>query len=278
MTTAYRSLDLVLQERLREYRERYERERDAIDAARRVLAKRIGLALAGGSAAAFGVLMFLDTLGPWRDEATFVLGAGWLAGGMAMALGRAIVLSREASALAAGPVLTGDTHVDLARLDRLDPRGDLRRRASRWEHASAVLPMLGLSLLTPLTIHWALATIQAAYRGGGSPSDFSTWIALSAFLVGFAHVALVVHSLIWASSLRRRPTANLRAGVHKAWIRALGIATFAAFLPGALFVKDVGPSILLPPLIVAATGLAFIPLMYWATVRRLAAERSRLGD
>ncbi len=278
MTTAYRSLDPVLQERLREYRERQERERDAIDAARRVLAKRVGLAVAGSSAAAFGVLMFLAALGLRRDEAPLFLGAGWIAGGVAMALGRAIVLSREASALAAGPVLTGDTHVDLAVIDRLDPRNDLRRRASRWERASVALPMLGLSLLTPLTLHWTLATIHAASRGGVSPSDFSAWIALSAFFVGLAHVALVVHSLIWASSLRRRPTANLRIGVHRAWITALGMATGASLLPGTLFVSDVGPSVLLPPLIVAATGLAFIPLMYWATARRLAAERSRLGD
>ncbi len=278
MTTAYRSLDPVLQERLREYRERYERERDAIDAARRVLAKRIGLALAGGSAATFGVLMFLAVLGPWRDETSFLLGAGWIAGGVAMALGRAIVLSREASALAAGPVLTGDTHVDLARLDRLDPRGDLRQRAGRWERASAALPMLGLSLLTPLTLHWTVGTILAAFRRPVSMSDFAAWIALSALLVGLAHVALVVHSIVWASSLRRRPTANLRAGLHKAWITALGIATLASLLPGAFFVEDVGAAVLLPPLIVAATGLAFVPLMYWATVRRLAAERSRLGD
>ncbi len=278
MTTAYRSLDPVLQERLREYRERQQRERDTIDAARRVLAKRIGLALAGGSAAAFGVLMFLDTLGPWRDDAPLLLGAGWIAGAMAMALGRAIVLAREASALAAGPVLTGDAHVDLARLDRLDPQSDLRRRAARWEHASAALPMLGLSLLTPLTLHWTLATIHAACRGGVSASDFAAWIALSTLFVGFAHVALMGHSLVWARSLRRQPTASLRTGVHKAWITALVVATSASFLPGAFFINDVGPSILLPPVIVAATGLAFIPLMYWATVRRLAAERSRLGD
>lgn len=174
--------------------------------------------------------MSLAALSALAKAATLFMAARWIAAAAAMAIGRAAVLSREASALAEGPALTGDTHVD--------------EKAGR----------------------------------GVSAKDFGRWIALSVIFVGAAHVALVVHSLFWTIALRRQPTASLRAGVHKAWITALGTATLASFLPGILFVSGVGASALLPPVIVAATGLAFVPLMYWATARRLTAERARLGD
>jgi hypothetical protein len=278
MTAAYRDLDPVLQARLTKFRERQERERGAIDAARRVLAIRVGLAWAGGTVTAFGVLMFLVALGPWKGEAALLMGGGWVAGAVAMVIGRARVLSREAAALAAEPVLTGDTHADLAHLDGIDLPTAMRERARRWEWASTACSLVGLSLLSPLTLHWAVGTFIAACHGGESGGGFGEWVALSAGFVGLAHIALVVCTLVWSRALLRRPTGLLQAGVHRAWMKALGAAIAASLVPGVFFIKDVGLLALMPALLVAATGVAFVPLMYWVTARRLTSERSRLGD
>jgi hypothetical protein len=278
MTTAYRSVDPILQERLTQLRARRVRERDDIDAARRVLAARVGLALAGGTTSAFGILMFLSAAGPWKGAATLLLGGGWVAGGVTMALGRAWVLSREARALEAGPALTGDAHVDLAHLDGFDPRTELRERARRWERASATYPLVGLAIVAPLTLHGVVGVLGGAHEGTLGAEQFGAWIGLSAVFAGLAHVALGVHCAVWARALRSRPTASLRLGVRRAWMTALALAVAGSLAPGALLAADVGIFSLLPALIVAVTGLAFVPLMYWATARRIAGERARLGD
>jgi hypothetical protein len=278
MTTAYRSLDPVVQEQVRQFHARRVETRDAIDVAREVLATRAGYAVAGGAATVFGILMFPAAFAPSRGIATLILGGGWLASMLLVSAVRECMLLRTASSLWKSPPLTGDPHVDLAYLQDHDPLETMRARARRWEHASAALPMTGLALLAPLTIHWLVKAVADAAEGRGASTaeEFGSWIALSALFVGLAHIMLATHAFVWTRSLRRRSTAAVGDSVHAAWMTALGLAVFAGFVPSAFC--GVEALALLPPLLVAITGLTFVPFMYWATARRVRADRERLGD
>jgi hypothetical protein len=287
MTTAYRNLDRVVLEQLGAYHARQAEQRDAIDAARDVLASRTGYAVAGGAATALGILMFLVAFTPWRNVATAIMGGGWLAGLLLVFVARDRVLTRTASALWRGPALTGNPHADLVYLQNHDPLEELRAHARRWEHASAALPITSLVLLTPMTLHWVVKAAADAGEGRGAASQgFATWIAAGALYFGLAHIALAGHAFVWTRSLVHRPAAAVCHGVHGAWMKALALAVIAAFVPvvfsdtatpmGAFF--EFGPSMLVPPALVTATGLAFVPHMYWLSARRIHAERQRLGD
>ncbi len=286
MTTAYRSLDPVVLERLGAYHARQAEQHDAIDAAREVLASRTGYAVAGGAATAFGIVMFLVAFTPWRNVATAMMGGGWLAGLLLASLARDRVLTHTATALWKGPALTGDPHADLVYLQNHDPLEELRARARRWEHGSAALPITSLVLLTPMTLHWVVKAVADAGEGRAASQEFATWIAAGAVYFGLAHIALAGHAFVWTRSLLQRPTAAVCNGVHGAWMKALALAVIAAFVPvvfsdtatptRAFF--EFGPYMLVPPALVTATGLAFVPHMYWLTARRIRAERQRLGD
>lgn len=94
-------------------------------------------------------------------------------------------------------------------------------------------------------------------------------IGLSVVLVGHAHLALLVCAVRWAFTLRTRATAELRVGLGRAWGKALAISAGIACLPGAVLLG-------IPPLLVAVTGLLFVPFMYFGTARILASERIAL--
>jgi hypothetical protein len=283
MTTAYRSLDPIVLDRLGAYHARQAAQRDAIDAARKVLATRAGWAVGGGAASVCGMAMFLAALAPWRS-APVLLGGSWLAWFLLLPVVRDRVLVHTAMALWKGPALTGDPHVDLVYLQEHDPLEELRARARRWEHASAALPMIGLVMLAPLTLHWIVKTIGDVGDGEAAAEGFATWIAADATYFGLAHAALLTHAVVWTRSLRARPTATVCDGVHTAWMKALALAVIAAFVP-AVFIDGANPGFLAfapympgPPVLAAVSGLAFVPHMYWLTARRVRAERQRLGD
>jgi hypothetical protein len=83
--------------------------------------------------------------------------------------------------------------------------------------------------------------------------------------------------VLWARSLRRRETSSLGKGVHSAWAVTLLITAVAAFVPGVFVATDAEALSLIPPLIVLATGISFLPFAHVAAVRRLARERAALA-
>jgi hypothetical protein len=132
------------------------------------------------------------------------------------------------------------------------------------------MPLAAVSLVAPLTIHWLVwLGLSMPHLEDTRMADFGTWIAVSALLVGHAHIALLVAAVRWAFSLRARETSTLRAGVHRHWGIALLVAIGVACLPGVVLVG-------LPPILVGVTGLLFVPFMFVGTARCIARERLAL--
>jgi hypothetical protein len=279
---AYRSLEPVLRLRVADLCRRRERDSALADVARGVASRRIGRALAGATGVFLASAMFLVALrSSILDDgerhahvaATVLLLSAWPVACVVGALGRALaqpILSRWARVS-----LSGDPAVDLARLEASDPLRAACDVAMRWERRSTALPLAALSLLTPLTLHAILFAITVSTplgeRGRGCDylEDFGKWIGLSVWIVGHAHIALLVCAVRWASRLRTLPASEMRRpGIPSAG-RALVISTGVACVPGLLLLA-------IPPTLVLVTGALFVPLMYGWTSRTLERERTVL--
>jgi hypothetical protein len=166
---------------------------------------------------------------------------------------------------------SGDLERDLERLERAAPGAEARAAADRLERASVALPLMGLAMLAPLTIHLAVYRVCMFEPRMESPHGYDKWIAFSLVIVGHAHLVLALCAWLYARKLRREPAWKLRSNVIRrdGW-HALLWATLAGAVPGALL-------FLIPPLLVLATGALFVPLAFWAMGRRVLLERALLG-
>ena len=128
-------------------------------------------------------------------------------------------------------------------------------RAHRLFGLSVVLPSIGLALLLPLTIQ--LPFVVAA---GGSDS-FDGWVSLSLWITGAVHIVLAVLVAVRAEMLvsGRQP---LSVGL------IYGACVGTSCIPFAVFV--------LPPFLVALTGLPMIPLLYYQA-RLVERERAMIA-
>jgi hypothetical protein len=153
--------------------------------------------------------------------------------------------------------------------------------ASRCETAGLTLPLTGLSLILPLSLHlvvWAI--IQAGLRATGSHdarywSDltrFDDWIVMSMILVGTAHLALVVSVFVHVGRLRWRPLHQLPSPFTPLWV-----AVAASACPGIVFIFVAGAG-LLPMLLSLFTGMVFIPAIFGRASRVFWAERHLITD
>jgi hypothetical protein len=276
---AYRSLDPVLRQRVAELCEQREQEVAAVDVARRVVIHRIGRAFGGGAGVLLGVTAFLvalvSFLPPEGDRggahmvSTVLLLGAWPVALIVGALAR--VVARARLFPGARVLLSGNPAADLARLEASHPLRQVRALATSWERAGAALPLAALSLVAPLTIHflvWALVLVVSGGASVAALGDFGEWIALSALIVGHAHIALLVCATRWVYRLRARETAELGHEMNHSWGMALLVAGGVACLPGLVLLA-------IPPVLVLGTGVLFAPLMYRTTLRTM--ERERLA-
>lgn len=276
---AYRSLEPVLQQRIAALRERHESEAPFVDVARRVAVRRIGRAVGGFVATVVGGSALLVGLASWlssgteetyaHEVASALLVAAWPAGLLAALFGRAVARG-ILSGWSEEPIrFTGDLATDLARLDADEPLVAMRRAAERWERPAAAWPLAALSLVTPLTIHLLVEWVTNLGREESTLRDFGTWIALSVVLVGHSHLAVLIGSVRWARSLGERPAELLTTGLSRSWGLTLLVAVGLACLPGIVLLG-------IPPILVALTGLLFIPAMFVMTARCIQRERFAL--
>jgi hypothetical protein len=233
-----------------------------------VLAARTGRAWAGaagiGGAALTALSAAVSALRPQAFDVspTSVLLATWPVMAAAYAMGHLAGERRQREA--ALPPATGDVHADLARLERAVRTSPVRALAVQGERASIGLPMVAVGLLAPLTLHLAFCVLT------GWGSDLDKWIRLSLLLVGHAH--LVLAGLLWrlATKARTFSVPELRRAGRRAGWSIVGLTVLASAVPGAVL-------LLVPPLLTLVTGLAFIPLLTWIMLRKLAAERRILA-
>jgi hypothetical protein len=273
---AYRSLEPILSDWIDRVREQQAREWPAREAARRVAARRIARAVGGAAAflfgtAAFGCAIAACASGSWSGQRlsgllTPLLLSAWPAALVAWAVTRLSAGAAIARRVHAPIRLTGVAGDDLLRLQSEDSLAAARTLAARWERAGAALPLAALSIVAPLSLHflvWCLLDPRPL-------ESFGSWIGISVVVVGHAHVALCVCAVLWARALSRRETIALGDGLRRSWVKALLTTVGVASLPGLLLVG-------IPPLLVAVTGLVFVPAMYAATVRCMRRERLDLA-
>jgi hypothetical protein len=279
---AYRSLEPVLQERLAVLQERRAKDTSQVEAARRVAMRRMGRAWGGAVALGIAVLAFVagllalpatyDTDKWLRELATVLLFAAPVVGLVVLVCGRLFGRAWLTWTLDVPLRLTGDAATDLSRLESTDPLQESREVAMRWERASIALPLAAVSMLAPLTIHgvvWGMLSWPSGNMTVSSLSDYGEWIALSALIVGHAHLAVLIGTVRWAFRLRETPTVRLGVDLHKHWGLTLLVAMGVACVPGIVLLG-------IPPLMVGITGIAFLPATYGLAARAVVSERFEL--
>jgi hypothetical protein len=281
--------DELLAERLRQLDGLHTDAADAV----RVFTRRHGRSTAGlvGIAFAFAVVIAAVTR---REGLTYVLWAAWPAMIVAYAAGATYALFllrwRLTGAFSPqNPAATDDLGEDVARLEDQTPAGLLDGMCRSLEMPSIARPMVALSLLAPLTIHYLAGSLLQLRP---LPVEaFDSWISICLLLVGHGHIILAVYARRFArdaSATADPETLDLLAG-RSAW-HAWGLIVAWSLVPGVvvwLFLPFVGHALILPlaslallvitPALVAATATIFVPLMFGVFTRRLKAERAVLA-
>lgn len=280
VTSAYRSLEPALAMRLAAL--------DAspvdVDTLRLVYERRVARAAAGAVATAAGIFLFGIVAVSFFDHgvrffgvpngdsdggATLLLIAAW-----PLALGAYIIArvwaQRRSEVLARRLEPTGNAALDLARLESSSPARVLARHADGVERASIALPLIGMAALLPLTLHYVVWCVICAWTGRAlDAGGFDQWIASSVAIVGHAHLVVAFFAYRFAKKAHEMPTAELRKN-NAGWGSALVFAVIAACVPGAAL-------FLVPPILVAITGLPTIPTMFLGMRNRVVRERKMLA-
>ena len=273
MTSAYRSSEHALTRRLSELSLTHD------SPTRRLAYERRAARLAAGLVATTGgVLLFAVALaGAWA-------GRGWFEQSAFRRASAVLLIGADAMSLVVYAVAriaarasftyqsrqtfgcSGDPVLDLARLETSSARCKLEQCASRWELGSVMWPLLGMSLLMPLTIH----AVFIAFMGEQDRvNDIGQWIATSVIIVGHAHAVLCICAYRYARFLSRSTAGLIEARGLVDWVRAMGFTTLTAAVPGAALLG-------VPPLLTLVTGLLFVPAMYVVARRHLLEERAGL--
>lgn len=217
---------------------------------RRILAARAARAALGASLALSFVALAVAT-GAERGASALLLLAWPLAAAVA---GGAWLVGWTAAVVLPDLPLGAAGTSPVAAAGRPDELAPVRRLMDRLERASVIWPLVGASLLLPLTAH-LLVTAPSALSGSEAfLRGLDGWIALSLAVVGHAH-------LLVAWRARRVGQALLRGEPTDVVLNALkttGWAALLACVPGLLFLA-------LPPLIVGVTGALVLPLA-WSTI------------
>jgi hypothetical protein len=281
MVLAYRSDEDVLQARLGGLLASRSVEMASVgDAVRGIYSRRVARAVAGGVAAAGGLatlvsgaIRCIDTrslfghdVRPGDGRLTAALVGSMIAGALAYAPARHLARRAFDRSMHKALSLSGNARIDLVRMERAQPRRLARDLIARNEASSAALPLVAAALVAPLALHlvvWLLSSLNGAWPRIGA---FDAWIAMSAPIAGLAHVVLALLAALFGMRLRGKSTAELRIKpAQEGWF-ALGITCVAGMMPGALL-------ILIPPILIGATGLVFIPVSFYLMNRAIVRER-----
>ena len=130
---------------------------------------------------------------------------------------------------------------------------------ARW---SLRLPMLGLALVMPMTLH-AVVTVLI---GKLTPADFSGWIQISSVIVGQAYI--VLGWLVYQDAGLIVSDVNAVPWTKRAWAVLLKTSV-ASCIPSIVLLG-------VPPILTFITGAVFIPAMYFIAYRIQAWEQACL--
>ncbi len=221
---------------------------------------------------------------------TGILNFSWLCVTGIYLLSRAVARLRIRQALAGAYAPSVDVEDDVLRFSETRPAQVVKDMADSLEWSSIALPMTAAAMLAPLSLHWLLMAVLSF--GPPQGREFDGWISLSLLCVGHCHILLALRAWQFADRVRAAPDV-LSIGLiadRSGWA-AWGIIVGASAAAG-LFLFAVGPffglsALVLPiagmallvvaPVVVAITGLAFIPGMFARMGRRIREERLLLS-
>jgi hypothetical protein len=228
----------------------------------RLYGARQGRIWAGGAASFLFFALAVEIFCGARYS-SYLLIADWVVMVLAYIIANAVArwrLTREPWLSSSGDVFT-----DLARLEHRAPPELALHAAHRLEFLSFALPIAALTLMLPLTIHFLVGTIffnVPIYR-------FNTWILISLVLVGHAHLTLLILSVMHVKRIRSELDRGVPpAGISRGFWALLWTVTTST-IPGAVL-------LCIPPILVALTGLLFIPWIFNWVARKAWMERVRL--
>ena len=257
MSSAYRSAyDHIVGLKRDEVREAREQLAPMLPELREINRARWARIVSGlsGVGAAIAMVWYAATATHRDENATYSLVFGFVGLGVTWALARILLFLFGQKRTTSEPELTGQLERDVELLDVSDVRREVRAieaQADKLEIASIALPIAGITFLAPLFLHWLVACVM----GNDSAREYSEWIRISLVIVGHAHIALAVLGYLFARKLHRATNeaiTNLR--IHREWAKIWLITIGVSCLPGIVL-------LLVPPLLVALTGIAFIPFM-----------------
>ena len=277
-TTAYRDnevgLGIQLEARLEELRN------ESTEDCERVVSSRLSRILGGGFAVLAAVAMIVSLAIPLFRPDPYLYRSWWghyeasglpgnliligSFGGIALCLlSKLFIPTLVARYVQRTTMLSGDTFADLDRLRNLTLNEVLTTLGQRLERVSVLLPLVAASLLGPLTIHRLILFEMKSH-------DFAEWVGGSAIIVGHCHIALAIHAVIFANKLRSSTFPRL-LGRTSGW-SAYWLAVVLALIPSFFLLG-------IPVVLVAATGILFVPWMYRAAGSKVETERELLsGD
>lgn len=281
MIASYRDPRYAASVRIQQLREQGHDLQDGVpDEVARIYARRVARTAAGGVAIAGFVSMVLAAIAhaaepPGADE---IHPTVFLVGSVALALATYVIVRAVASFTFERRVVGSfdDADDELAKLARLE-EGSVRsaavRVAASGEKLSIGLPMAGISLLAPLSIHLLVWCAGGDWELGSERwlRGFDWWIAASLLLVGIAHVVLALLCARFAQRVGDTPLQLLSAKSPMSGWAVLGWTIVASCIPGLI-------AFAIPVVVVLITGVAFVPLMFRFMYRRALAERTALCE
>jgi hypothetical protein len=278
MESAYRSDEEILQEKAQKLRRlRLQELVQLPPILHRLYVRRVGRVVAG-AAALLGAILFLGAalfsmLRSWKFLGTSAHGylTVWL---FAVVTG-AFVLYLCAQLLAGRSLLwrllaslrtSSDLRATIERLSAQSPQTEVKQLTTRLEQLSIGLPLVALSLLAPLTIHFLVGLLISG--GRIDARDFDSWIMTSAVLVGHCHLLLAYLSWRYSRHLIKSNIDGFLTLKSDGWT-TFGLVVASSLVPGAFLIG-------LPVVIVAITGILFIPYMFGWARETLARERTEI--
>lgn len=242
--------------------------------ARRVARKSAGIVAVTGFVLT-GLVTLADAIPPSRAHA-FMTPTGTFLGAILVslvtyAIARVAAAARFEHHVRATFDTSGDELVHLALLESDGVRRAALRLASRDERASLAWPLAGIGLLAPLAIHFLVFCVLSLGSNSGSlrTDSFDWWIGATLLLVGIAHLVLAYQAWRFASAVAATPTATLEHHNPVNPWGVLGWTVVGSLLPGLI-------AIAIPPVLVAVTGMLFIPATFRFMYQRALEERAAL--
>lgn len=262
--------------------------RALVPRARRAYTRRIARQVFGAILLASGVTVFAGTTLGVKGLTPLIVWS-WLLALAGYLFTRAFAAARLERLLEQRYVLSGDVFRDVDRLERQTPLQIVRSLADPHEKRSVWLPLAGLALIVPLTLH--LFTALLFSQSPRTFDRFEEWITLGTYTTGPAQLVLLLCAFRFARRLRARSLREIHHGLYSDGWEAYGLTVAASALWAILYgfgkviitagrmhghYEAIGVAIA-AFMILTITTLMFVPAMFGVVRGRVAAERFALG-